>query len=57
MEPAPAQQRSMIGVILRALCSSLVLRKDYRDYYWGLYRGYYRDPFPHALVSAREVIM
>ena len=18
---------------------------DYGDYYWGLYRGYYRDPF------------
>ena len=19
---------------------------DIGDYYWGLYRGYYRDPFP-----------
>ena len=22
---------------------------DYGDYYWGLYRGYYRDPFPNSL--------
>ena len=22
---------------------------DYGDYYWGLYRGYYRDPFLHSL--------
>ena len=27
---------------------------DYRDYYWGLYRGYYRDPFPNSLLSTRE---
>ena len=26
----------------------------YGDYYWGLYRDYYRDPFPHSLLSARE---
>ena len=25
---------------------------DYGDYYWGLYRGYYRDPFPHSLLRA-----
>ena len=24
---------------------------DYGDYYWGLYRDYYRDPFPHSLLS------
>ena len=23
------------------------------DYYWGLYRDYYRDPFPHSLLSTR----
>ena len=28
---------------------------DYGDYYWGLYRGYYRDPFPHSLLSTREL--
>ena len=28
---------------------------DYGDYYWGLYRGYYRDPFPHSLLSTREI--
>ena len=27
---------------------------DYGDYYWGLYRDYYRDPFPHSLLSTRE---
>ena len=21
---------------------------DYGDYCWGLYRDYYRDPFPHT---------
>ena len=24
------------------------------DYYWGLYRDYYRDPFPHSLVRTRQ---
>ena len=24
------------------------------DYYWGLYRDYYRDPFLHSLLSTRE---
>ena len=28
---------------------------DYGDYYWGLYRDYYRDPFPHCLLSTREL--
>ena len=23
-------------------------------YYWGLYRDYYTDPFPHSLLSTRE---
>ena len=23
-------------------------------YYWGLYRDYYRHPFPHSLLSTRE---
>ena len=27
---------------------------DYGDNYWGLYRDYYRDPFPHSLLSTRE---
>ena len=27
---------------------------DYGDYYWGLYRDYYRDPFPHSLLSTRQ---
>ena len=26
----------------------------YGDDYWGLYRDYYRDPFPHSLLSTRE---
>ena len=26
----------------------------YGDHYWGLYRDYYRDPFPHSLLSTRE---
>ena len=27
---------------------------DYGDHYWGLYRDYYRDPFPHSLLSTRK---
>ena len=27
---------------------------DYGDYYWGLYRGYYRDPFPDSLLSTTQ---
>ena len=27
---------------------------DYRDYYWGFCRDYYRDPFPNSLLSTRE---
>ena len=30
---------------------------DHADYYWGLYRGYYRDPFPHSLLSTRQNIL
>ena len=28
---------------------------DYGDYCWGLYRDYYWDPFPHSLLSTREI--
>ena len=27
---------------------------DIGDYYWGLYRDYYRDSFPHSLLSTRQ---
>ena len=27
---------------------------DIGDGYWGLCRGYYRDPFPNSLLSARQ---
>ena len=27
----------------------------YGDYYWGLYRDYYRDPFPHSPLSTRQL--
>ena len=27
---------------------------DYADDYWGLYRDYYRGPFPHSLLSTRQ---
>ena len=30
---------------------------DYGDYSWGLYRDYYRDPFPHILVSTRQLLV
>ena len=29
---------------------------DYRDYYEGLYRDYCRHPFPHFLLSTKEII-
>ena len=28
----------------------------YGDYYWGLYRDYYRDQFPHSLLSTRQLL-
>ena len=28
---------------------------DYGDDYWGLYRDYCRDPFPHSLLRTREI--
>ena len=27
---------------------------DYGDYYRGLYRDYYTDPFPHSLLRTRQ---
>ena len=27
---------------------------DYEDCYWEFYRYYYKDPFPHSLLSTRE---
>ena len=27
---------------------------DYVDCYWGLYRDYFWDPFPHSLLSTRQ---
>ena len=29
---------------------------DYIAWYLGLYRDYYRDPFPHSLLSTREFL-
>ena len=29
---------------------------DIGDYYWGLYRDCYRDPFPHSLLSSRQLM-
>ena len=26
----------------------------YGDHYWGVYRDYYKDPFPHSLLSTRQ---
>ena len=26
----------------------------YEDYYWGLYRGYYKDPVPRSLLRTRQ---
>ena len=26
----------------------------YGDYYWGLYRDYYRVPFPHSLLRVES---
>ena len=28
---------------------------EYGDNYWGIYRNYYRDPFPHSLLSTRQI--
>ena len=30
---------------------------DYGDYYWGFCRDYYRDPFPHSLLSSRQTMV
>ena len=40
--------------ILYCLVFSRVWGNGYGDYYWGLYRGYCRDPFPHSLPSTRQ---
>ena len=29
---------------------------DYGDDFWGLYRHYYRDPYPHSLLSTRQLL-
>ena len=29
---------------------------DYGDYYWGLYKDYHRDPFPHSLLRTWKKI-
>ena len=31
--------------------NSLVLGREWGNGLWGLYRDYYRDPFPHSLLS------
>ena len=28
---------------------------DHGDWYWGLYRDDYKDPFPNSLLSTREL--
>ena len=55
-------------MILQGLCyrglgflvGCLVLSKEWGnglwDYYWGLYRDYYTDPFPHSLLSTRQFL-
>ena len=30
---------------------------DYGDSYWGFYRDYYRDPFPHSLLSTTQAFL
>ena len=30
---------------------------DYGDYYCGLSRDYYQDPFPHSLLGTREFLV
>ena len=29
---------------------------DIGDYYWGLYRDHYRDPFPHSLLRTKQIV-
>ena len=29
---------------------------DYGDYYWGLYRDYYKNPFPRSPLRTREFL-
>ena len=30
---------------------------DYKDYYWGFYKDYKRDLFPHSLPSTRASLV
>ena len=63
MQPRYASRISLglgrsAGLVLKAFQDCLVLSRecgmDYGDYYWGLYRGYDRDPFPHSLLRTRQ---
>ena len=47
---------SLSETLVQAVC--LVLSREwgngYGDYYWGLYKYYFRDPFPHSLLRTRQ---
>ena len=46
------------GLGFLAVCLVLSIRNGgmgYGDYYLGIYRDYYRDPFPPSLLSTREL--
>ena len=45
---------------LQALSFSFLVgkcRECYGDHCWGLYRGFCRDPFPHSLLSTRQLLL
>ena len=42
------------GLSLDCLVLSREWGMDYGDYYWGLYRDYCRDQFPHSRQSTRQ---
>ena len=45
-------------IIVGQLQALLVLSREFNgDHCWGLYRGYYRDPFPHSLLSTRQLLL
>ena len=53
----------LAGALLKLLQEALTIGSlvgnggmDYGDYFWRLYRDYYRDPFPHSLLSTRQTI-
>ena len=58
----PEAGREIMPETKTMVMMTLVLSREwggriFGDYYWGLYRDCYRDPFPRSLLSTRQTMM